>query len=135
MKLIFLFITFFGAILKADESPTFEAEAFSGRAKAQPTIVYLVRHAEKVTTDPHAKDPDLTAAGYARAEALKQYFENIPVDAFFTSPYTRTRKTLEPLAAGHEIITYDTHNYTFKVTLRPGKKPQAEVATYGVPTT
>ena len=182
MKII-ISLTFLCLCFWFGQYPVSGTNAILESQKARPTVIYLVRHAEKVMTDPNAKDPDLTPAGYARASALKQYLQDIPVDAFFTSPYIRTRKTLEPVAAGREIITYDTHHYTalrdqilkkykgktvliaghtnsvleiiqvlgatkpvpaipetkydyiFKVTLQPGKKPVAEVATYGVPTT
>ncbi len=79
--------------------------------KSQTTVIYLVRHAEKNTMDPEDKDPDLTPAGYARAQALQQYFQKIPVDAYFSTPYQRTRLTIEPLAKGQEIITYQAHGY------------------------
>ena len=77
----------------------------------QTTTVYLVRHAEKVTTNPNEQDPDLTSAGYARAQALQKYLQNTPIDGFLASPYKRTRLTLEPVAAGREIETYPAHGY------------------------
>ncbi|PSR53597.1 histidine phosphatase family protein [Adhaeribacter arboris] len=80
-------------------------------SKSKTTVIYLVRHAEKNTANPEDKDPDLTPAGYARAQALQRYLQNIPVDAFLASPYKRTRLTLEPTAAGHEIVTYQAHGY------------------------
>jgi phosphohistidine phosphatase SixA len=79
--------------------------------KSQTTVVYLVRHAEKVTSNPNDQDPDLTAAGYARAQALQKYLQNTSIDVFLTSPYKRTRLTLEPIAAGREIGTYQAHGY------------------------
>ncbi|MDQ4139714.1 MAG: histidine phosphatase family protein [Bacteroidota bacterium] len=79
--------------------------------KSKITVVYLVRHAEKNTANPEDRDPDLTPAGYARAEALQRYLHNIKVDAFLASPYKRTRLTLVPAAAGREIDTYQAHGY------------------------
>ncbi len=79
--------------------------------KSQITVVYLVRHAEKATSNPNEQDPDLTSAGYARAQALQKHLQNTPIDVFLASPYKRTRLTLEPLAAGREINTYQAHGY------------------------
>lgn len=90
---------------------TSEAAMWPGLTKRPPTIIYLVRHAEKATADLNEKDPDLTPAGYARARALKEYLQSVPVAALFASPYKRTRLTLTPLAAGRDIKQYDTHNY------------------------
>jgi 2,3-bisphosphoglycerate-dependent phosphoglycerate mutase len=90
-------------------------------SKSKTTIVYLVRHAEKDTANPDEKDPDLTPAGYARAKALQKHLQNTPIDAFLSSPYKRTRLTLEPLAAGREINTYPAHGYTALKKLITGK--------------
>ncbi|QNF31589.1 histidine phosphatase family protein [Adhaeribacter swui] len=89
--------------------------------KTKTTIVYLVRHAEKSTTNPDDNDPDLTPAGYARAKALQKHLQNIPIDVFLSSPYKRTRLTLTPLAAGREIGTYPAHGYTALKKLITGK--------------
>jgi 2,3-bisphosphoglycerate-dependent phosphoglycerate mutase len=75
------------------------------------TTIFLVRHAEKETTNPAEKDPDLTAAGLQRAQDLKQYLQHTPVDAFFSTPYKRTQKTLFPLAKGRPVQYYDAHDF------------------------
>jgi phosphohistidine phosphatase SixA len=62
------------------------------------TTVILVRHAEKVTTDPNAKDPALTAAGEERAQRLARMLADADVTAIFTTPFIRTRSTAAPLA-------------------------------------
>lgn len=59
------------------------------------TTFILVRHAEKVDD---SRDPELSAEGIQRAEALTRMLENIPVDAVFTTDYNRTRETVKPLA-------------------------------------
>jgi phosphohistidine phosphatase SixA len=70
-----------------------------GEAAAQePTVVVLVRHAEKVTPDPPDADPALTAAGQARALALAETLADAGVDAILTSQWQRTRLTAAPLA-------------------------------------
>ena len=76
------------------------------------TTVYLVRHAEKDTSNPNDQDPDLTEAGRKRAQALKAYLQEVKVDGFFSTPYKRNQKTLVPLAQGRPIQFYESHDYT-----------------------
>ncbi len=110
MKTLLIALVFLIGVLFPD-SPVVGKNSLVVQDKAKTTVVYLVRHAEKVTTDPEDKDPDLTPIGYARAQALQKYLQNTPIDAFLSSPYQRTRLTLEPLAAGQEIMTYQAHGY------------------------
>ena len=77
------------------------------------TIIYLVRHAEKDTSNPNDKDPDLNEAGRKRALALKAYLQDVKVDGFFTTPYKRNQKTLTPLAQGRPVQVYESHDYAF----------------------
>lgn len=63
---------------------------------ASATVVFVVRHAEKATDDP--KDPSLSEAGVARAEALAQLLSAAEVTALYSSDYKRTRDTLTPIA-------------------------------------
>ena len=59
------------------------------------TTVILVRHAEKVDT---SSNSDLSAAGYARAKTLASLLRDVPIAAIYTTPFTRTRKTVEAIA-------------------------------------
>ncbi|GAB3540630.1 phosphoglycerate mutase family protein [Pontibacter brevis] len=76
-------------------------------------MVYLVRHAEKDTTDPANEDPDLTPAGVARAEALRTLLEGQEVDALYATKYLRTINTLKPLADTRqlEVRQYEAHDF------------------------
>ncbi len=77
---------------------------------AQKTLkVWVVRHAEKLTDDPKDKDPDLSAEGKARAEALKEYLGGQSIDSIFSTNYKRTKLTGYPLAdkIGITIKTYN----------------------------
>ena len=67
----------------------------------------IVRHAEKVADG--SKDPPLTEAGRARAQALAQRLSSVPVIAVYTTPLQRTRQTATPTAQEHglPLITYD----------------------------
>jgi phosphohistidine phosphatase SixA len=69
---------------------------------AQPAI-FLVRHAERADTagggaPMMASDPDLSAAGRARAESLARILEQAGIAAIYTTEYKRTKQTAEPLA-------------------------------------
>ena len=65
--------------------------------------IFLVRHAEKAADDP--RDPTLTAAGQARAEALLHALENAGVTALYATEFKRTQLTLAPLAAKLHLET------------------------------
>ena len=64
-------------------------------AAAQPVVV-LVRHAEKTTNG--GKDPDLSSAGRARADALARILKDSGITAIFTSEFKRTQETAAPTA-------------------------------------
>jgi phosphohistidine phosphatase SixA len=65
-------------------------------AAQSPTVVIVVRHAEKGTTP--ANDPPLTEAGAARAKALAKALEATNVQAVITTQLARTRETAKPTA-------------------------------------
>ena len=72
------------------------------RAAAQaPTVVVLVRHAEKAAS--RGDDPALSRAGEARARALAEALADARVEAIVTTQYRRTRATAAPLAAARRI--------------------------------
>ena len=64
-------------------------------AAAQPVAV-IVRHAEKATNG--GKDPDLSSAGRARADALARILKDADITAIFTSEFKRTQETAAPTA-------------------------------------
>lgn len=65
-------------------------------APAGATTIVIVRHAEKAQDDP--KDPTLSPAGQARAEALASALDAAGVAAVYSTQYKRTALTAEPLA-------------------------------------
>ena len=70
--------------------------ALPGRAAAQePTVVVLVRHAEKAAAG--GQDPELSEAGTARAGALAEALADAGVDAVVTTHLRRTQLTAAPL--------------------------------------
>jgi phosphohistidine phosphatase SixA len=69
---------------------------FSTFEKPMTTII-LVRHAEK-NIEPNNSDPDLSAAGQARAQELARMFGDAGIKAIYATQYKRTQQTVKPLA-------------------------------------
>src|SRR6266540_6027428 len=69
-------------------------------ASAQPVVV-IVRHAEKAASG--GKDPDLSSAGRARAEALARILKDSGITAIFTSEFKRTQETAAPTATATHV--------------------------------
>ena len=65
------------------------------------TVVVVVRHAEKATDDP--KDPSLSDAGKARAEALAVALKGLPLQHAISTQYKRTHDTALPAAKANGI--------------------------------
>jgi 2,3-bisphosphoglycerate-dependent phosphoglycerate mutase len=62
------------------------------------TTYYIVRHAEKVTTNTMASDVPLSDAGKQRAEALKNILQKENIKHIFSTNFIRTKSTALPLA-------------------------------------
>lgn len=71
-------------------------QASSCISSQQAQVVVLVRHAEKAAEP--SSDPVLTEQGVARARALLDRLENIPIDQIITSQLARTRLTAQFVA-------------------------------------
>ncbi len=72
------------------------AVMFAVPASAMPHVVFLIRHAERIsTTDP---DSPLSAAGLKRAELIAKMFGESGVSAIYVTEYVRTQQTAKPLA-------------------------------------
>lgn len=84
-------------------------------ALAEPSAIYLVRHAEKAA---EGKDPDLTPQGRQRAQNIAAMLARTGVAHVFSTPTKRTRQSAQPLAqaTGSAVQLYDP------------KRPQALVA-------
>lgn len=61
------------------------------------TKVFIIRHAEK--GDDGSKDPPLSGQGKIRAAALAKTLSKIPVHGIYSTPYKRTRETVEVISA------------------------------------
>lgn len=79
---------------------------FAGAAQAA-DVVYLVRHAEKMADG--TSDPELTAAGRARACYLAGFFADKGLTNILSTNYRRTRQTAGPAARALrlEVEEYD----------------------------
>jgi phosphohistidine phosphatase SixA len=68
-----------------------------GQEEFKPTVVFLVRHAEK-ENEPK-QDPPLKKEGVARSQELARILGAANIKAIYTSQFMRTRQTAEPLTA------------------------------------
>lgn len=80
--------------------------AASGEAQAEPSAIYLVRHADKEAV---GKDPSLTPRGQERARNIAAILGKAGITAIFSTPTARTRQTAAPLAqrTGVTVQLYD----------------------------
>ncbi|MEJ8801442.1 SixA phosphatase family protein [Pontibacter sp. H249] len=90
------------------------ANPLPNEVNAQPTTVYLVRHAEKDVSNPSDQDPGLTMAGEERAQALRSELEGEKVDVLYATKYKRTQNTLKPMAEARnlDIVIYEAHDFS-----------------------
>ena len=79
------------------------------------TTFIVVRHAEKVDA---SRDPDLSPAGHARANALAASLDGSNLVAIYATEFKRTGQTVAPTAAAHAL----------PVTAYPSAQPAAEFA-------
>jgi len=78
------------------------ALVFSAAAAVEASpILFLVRHAEKATTG--GNDPDLSAAGHQRAEALARILKDSEITAIFTTEFKRTQETAVPTVKATQV--------------------------------
>lgn len=73
------------------------------------TTVYFVRHAEPNYNNHDAIQRELSSRGLQDAQKLVNFFSNISIDGFYSSPYKRAVDTIQPLAQVRqkEIVLVD----------------------------
>lgn len=80
-------------------------------AFAQKTTIWLVRHAEKMTTNPADRDPELTALGSIRAHDLAKALKGERINKVYSTVYKRTIGTGMEVAIANKltppITTYE----------------------------
>ena len=93
------------------------AAAQGGAPAPEPTVVILVRHAEKASET--ADDPPLSERGLARAAALAEALRDAGLTGLIVSERLRTHQTAAPAAAGRRLAV-DT------VAIRGGTRAHVE---------
>ena len=68
------------------------------------TTIYLVRHAEKITTDPMDKNPLLTEKGQKRASDLVKKLRKQKLFSIYCTDYQRIRLTAQPISEKQNIV-------------------------------
>ncbi|HSI70610.1 MAG TPA: phosphoglycerate mutase family protein [Gillisia sp.] len=73
------------------------------------TTYYFIRHAEKDTSDPDNRDPELTEEGLARSQNWARVFKEVDFDLIYSSDYKRTKATAKAVADDQEkqVSIYD----------------------------
>jgi broad specificity phosphatase PhoE len=69
-------------------------------ANAAP-VIFIVRHAEKAATG--GKDPELSAQGQKRADALANILKDSQITAVFVTEFKRTQETGAPTARSAHV--------------------------------
>ena len=64
---------------------------------------YLIRHAEKDRSNPDDIDPELNQAGLGRAMHWAEIFEEVELDAIYTTDYQRTTMTAAPTSVKKDL--------------------------------
>lgn len=97
------------------------------------STIYIVRHAEKDLSDPKNPDPELSAEGKERAEALAKKLKGVKLDAVFTTNYKRTSQTAYRSAKNSniEIQLYDGHDFNGIAKLLKAKYSNKNVLIVG----
>lgn len=74
--------------------------------------IYLVRHAEKELSGSDPYDPALTPCGHERAASLAGFFDEVTLDAVYSTDFKRTLDTAKPIAESKRLETelYDHGN-------------------------
>ncbi len=65
-------------------------------AQTESVRIVLLRHSEKATDDP--KDPSLSERGQNYARSLQELFSETKFDGAFSTPFKRTRSTIQHVA-------------------------------------
>ncbi|MEY2625489.1 MAG: hypothetical protein RL412_1264 [Pseudomonadota bacterium] len=70
---------------------------------SQPTVVIVVRHAEKLSDD-GSRDPPLSAIGQERAHKLVSSLRDVGIRTVYASDTRRAQETAEPIAASLGLV-------------------------------
>ena len=73
-----------------------------GASASQPTVVIVVRHAEKSSEG--SRDPALSAMGQERARRLGSMLRDVGITAVYVSDTRRAKETAEPITASLGLV-------------------------------
>jgi len=82
--------------------PSLETPAVVDKLQLNSTL-YFIRHAEKVTIDVEDIDPELTQIGLGRAMHWAEILNEIPLDAIYSTDFTRTSMTAAPTSVKQNV--------------------------------
>ena len=85
-------------------------------AQSESVSIVLLRHSEKAAMD--GQDPDLSPRGKNYALALKTFFSETKFDAAFSTPYKRTRETIQQVAESNHLVIRDYKPFDIKGILQ-----------------
>ncbi len=99
------------------------AVPYQAQSQSDATVVYLVRHAEKVD---ESRDPPLSAAGLERAALLAEMLRDAGITHLHSTDLERTRDTAAPLARrlSLEVQFYDGQDlagFAERLRVTPGR--------------
>ncbi|MDN3723862.1 phosphoglycerate mutase family protein [Aequorivita sp. SDUM287046] len=108
MKNLLLVLTLFPLLTfcgkhqeKEEKNPV--VEQLPHYPKEYSATFYLLRHAEKVRTNPADPDPSLNIEGMLRAKRWAAYFEPLNIDEIYITQYVRTKQTISLIAQQKQI--------------------------------
>lgn len=93
-----------------------QASQRPSQEKSNVTIVYIVRHAEKVDENSDALSPP----GKARAKTLQWMLREVSFDTIYSTNTKRTKNTVKPIAAscGVKITSYNPRPGSLAKTIK-----------------
>lgn len=99
--LVIIIVPFFTFCGQQKEEKKIETKAETISVEPIPhqnATYYLIRHAEKVRTDPKNPNPSLNIDGMMRAKRWAAFFAPIRLDAIYITKYIRTKQTVSLIA-------------------------------------
>ncbi|WP_347374406.1 phosphoglycerate mutase family protein [Aequorivita sp. Q41] len=102
LALIVSLVTFCG---QKENKTAASSEAAVNETSTNPisATYYLIRHAEKVRTNPTDPDPSLAIKGMLRAKRWAEYFEPFKIDNIYITKYIRTKQTISFVAQQKQL--------------------------------
>ena len=73
------------------------------QAEISVTTFYLIRHAEKIRSNPEDSDPELSQKGLGRAMHWAEILDQVDLDAIYSTNFNRTSMTAAPTSVKKNI--------------------------------